>query len=492
MLDAKTKLKNIAWSTPARKVLGIFVVAFVLAVAGHMALVSYYNGRIMPGVMAAGYNVGGMPLDQARDVLTKETKTYTISVKIGEKSFQITPTALGVTFNASDTLSSAYGAGRYSLLPVIDQKVPMTYSVDQPKLDSFTADVAKQVSVAAVDASIEVKNSRADAVADKPGVSVDQKDLQAMIEKSLLYPGSKADLSLSVGQLPANIRQADLSGTVDLANKIIASSITLTYGSTNFKPDEAEKSRWLVFNKQQDKQASKITVQVDEGKVREYINGVAGNVNKDAVNRLVTVRNGVSGVTRDGQNGVTMDQDAAVAAVVAAANNQQELNYQIATSETAYTTLTTTINTSSTCSNLDGQSTYIDVNLSRQHLCVWDNGNVIYESPLTSGALVYDTNGAWLGTPPGLYAIYAKTTNFWMGGRDRGYTYDAVHVDYWMPFYQGYGLHDSCNSISCWRSSWGGSDYTYNGSHGCVNLPNATAAFIYNWSVVGTKVWVHN
>jgi len=491
MLDVKTKLKNIAWSTPARKVLGVFVIVLVLAVAGRMAMVSFYNGRIMPGVMAAGYNVGGMSLDQARNVLTKESKSYTVSVKVGEKSFQVTPTDLGVTFNASDTLSSAYEAGRFSLLPVIDQKVPMTYSLDQAKLDGFTADVAKQISVAAVDASVEVKDGQADAVADKPGITIDQKDLRALIEKSLLYPGSNVDLSLSVKQLPANIRQADLSDTVTQANKMISTSLTLTYDSTNFKPDRNKIGSWLVFNKQQDKQSSKITVQVDGGKVRDYVNGVAGNVNKGALSKLVTNRGGVLTTTREGQKGVTMDQDAAVTAVVTAANNHQDLAYQIATNQTDFTTVTTVVNLSSTCSTLDGQATYVEVNVSRQHVCVWDNGNVIYESAVTTGALVYDTNGAWLGTPSGLYAIYAKTTNFWMGGRDRGFTYDAVHVDYWMPFYQGYGLHDSCNSISCWRSSWGGQDYTYNGSHGCVNMPNATAAFIYNWSVVGTKVWVH-
>jgi lipoprotein-anchoring transpeptidase ErfK/SrfK len=491
MLDVKTKLKNIAWSTPARKVLGVFVIVSVLAVAGRMAMVSFYNGRIMPGVVAAGYNVGGMSLDQARNVLTKEAKSYTISVKVGEKSFQAVPSDLGVIFNAGDTLSSAYGAGRYSLLPVIDQKVPMTYSLDRAKLDVFTADVAKQIGVAAVDASVEVKNGQADAVADKPGTSVDQKNLRALIEKSLQYPGSNADLSLNVQQLPASVKQADLSGTVALANKIISTSITLTYDSTNFKPDKTEIGNWLTFSKQLDKQSDKVTVQVDENKVRDYIKNVAGNVDKGALSKLVSVRAGVSTTTREGQKGVSMDQGAAVAAVVTAANNHQDLSYQIATNQTDFTTLTTVVNLSSTCATLDGHVTYVEVNVSRQHLCVWDNGNVIYESAITTGALVYDTNGSWLGTPSGLYAIYAKTTNFWMGGRDRGFTYDAVHVDYWMPFYLGYGIHDSCNSVSCWRSSWGGQDYTYNGSHGCVNAPNATAAFIYNWSVIGTKVWVH-
>ena len=41
-----------------------------------------------------------------------------------------------------------------------------------------------------------------------------------------------------------------------------------------------------------------------------------------------------------------------------------------------------------------------------------------------------------------------------------------VNVSYWMPFFDGQGLHDAT-----WRSSFGGNIYLTNGSHGCVNLP---------------------
>ena len=47
-------------------------------------------------------------------------------------------------------------------------------------------------------------------------------------------------------------------------------------------------------------------------------------------------------------------------------------------------------------------------------------------------------------------------------------------VTYWMPFHDGQGLHDAP-----WRSSFGGSIYQSNGSHGCVNLPANAARIIY-------------
>src|SRR6185436_1714675 len=118
-----------------------------------------------------------------------------------------------------------------------------------------------------------------------------------------------------------------------------------------------------------------------------------------------------------------------------------------------------------------------EINLNRQRLWVWQDHNVIFESPITSGA-----TGAGFGTVTGLFSIYYKTTNTHL----RGQGYD-VAVDYWMPFYLGYGLHDAS-----WRHGrFGGQDYWYGGSHGCVNLPDATAEFIYGWADVGTPVWVH-
>ena len=58
-------------------------------------------------------------------------------------------------------------------------------------------------------------------------------------------------------------------------------------------------------------------------------------------------------------------------------------------------------------------------------------------------------------------------------------------VTYWMPFFEGYGLHDAP-----WRSVYGTQDYPYVGSHGCVNVPFAEVERLYYWVDVGTPVTV--
>ena len=67
--------------------------------------------------------------------------------------------------------------------------------------------------------------------------------------------------------------------------------------------------------------------------------------------------------------------------------------------------------------------------------------------------------------------------------------YYNSYVNYWMCFIgNDYGLHDATWR---WDSEFGGDTYTYNGSHGCINLPYEQAEQLYNLVHVGDKVVVH-
>ena len=59
-------------------------------------------------------------------------------------------------------------------------------------------------------------------------------------------------------------------------------------------------------------------------------------------------------------------------------------------------------------------------------------------------------------------------------------------VNYWMGFYGGCGIHDAS-----WRSSFGGTIYKGNGSHGCVNTPLEKVKYIYEHTDYGTPVYVY-
>jgi len=121
----------------------------------------------------------------------------------------------------------------------------------------------------------------------------------------------------------------------------------------------------------------------------------------------------------------------------------------------------------------------IVVNIGLQRLYAYENGKTLYASavPITTGKYGFET-------VYGEFAIYLKERMHQMSSPFPGIYYDDV-VNYWMPFYLGYGLHDAP-----WRSIYGTQDYTTIGSHGCINIPLNETVILYNWAEVGTGVLV--
>ncbi|MCI1328661.1 MAG: L,D-transpeptidase [Lachnospiraceae bacterium] len=118
-------------------------------------------------------------------------------------------------------------------------------------------------------------------------------------------------------------------------------------------------------------------------------------------------------------------------------------------------------------------SSYIEVDLSRQHMWVYQNGSVILESDVVSGKMTRDRY-----TPSGVFQLAYKEKDRDLKGEidpSTGEPSYVSHVNNWMPFNGGIGFHDAS-----WRSSFGGTIYINSGSHGCVNLPTSFAPKLYD------------
>ncbi|HEY5152385.1 MAG TPA: L,D-transpeptidase, partial [Candidatus Saccharimonadales bacterium] len=131
----------------------------------------------------------------------------------------------------------------------------------------------------------------------------------------------------------------------------------------------------------------------------------------------------------------------------------------------------------------------VSVSIGQRHLWACQGGKAVYDSPVVTGIqyLAADL------TPTGTYHIYDKQTDLTLTGSDTTGSWSDP-VSYWMPFlhnqYGTYGFHDAS-----WRadSDFGNiSPNSADASHGCVELPLATAAWLYNWASVGTAVAIEN
>ncbi len=125
--------------------------------------------------------------------------------------------------------------------------------------------------------------------------------------------------------------------------------------------------------------------------------------------------------------------------------------------------------------------TFVEVDLTNQKAYYVKDGSVVWSSDCVSG-LASDADRK---TPAGGYYIYFMQRDRTLRGTqqaDGTYEYESF-VNYWMAFNGGIGLHDAS-----WRSSFGGSIYLTNGSHGCINLPVSKAAELYSYISYYTPV----
>jgi lipoprotein-anchoring transpeptidase ErfK/SrfK len=114
---------------------------------------------------------------------------------------------------------------------------------------------------------------------------------------------------------------------------------------------------------------------------------------------------------------------------------------------------------------------WIDVDLSDQRMYAYE-GETIVNSFIVS-------TGTWrTPTIKGKFKVYIRLRS----GDMRGPGYFLPDVPYIMYFKGDYGLHGTY-----WHNNFGTPM-----SHGCVNLSIEDAAWVYNWSALGTVVNVHD
>ncbi len=121
----------------------------------------------------------------------------------------------------------------------------------------------------------------------------------------------------------------------------------------------------------------------------------------------------------------------------------------------------------------DYGKTYVEVNLTAQHLYFYKDGKLVVDSDFVSG----NESKGW-STPAGVFSLTYKQRDATLKGENY-----RTPVSYWMPFNGNIGFHDAT-----WRSTFGGTIYKNGGSHGCVNLPPAVAKTMFENIASGVPV----
>ena len=228
------------------------------------------------------------------------------------------------------------------------------------------------------------------------------------------------------------------------ADKYVNAKVTLNINESSEVIDGSMINQWITID-------DDFNVSLNEDSIREYVNQLGDKYDNIGSTRTFTRWSGETIKISTTPGIYYLDRDTAIADITSAieggGTDTKELTFKTPKATDEYVL-----------------NTFVEVDLTNQTVIYYKNGEVI-----TQGDVVTGNVSQGHSTPAGVYKLDWKAKDYVLRGD--GY---ASPVSFWMPFNGGIGLHDAS-----WRSSFGGSIYKTNGSHGCVNMPYSVAKAIY-------------
>ena len=431
---------------------------------------SKYKTCFLPGTIVDGMDVTGKTASEVEDAIMEQLKGYTLTINGREDlSESITGESVGLYAEFDDTLDKAIASqkpmdwGKYRFGKAVNEvntDALLRYSDDMLNeavggLSCMDEENMREPEDAKISDYDSVTGSYS-IIKEDEGTELQEDKVKEAVTTAIMSLAESVDLEEQGCYLAPSVTSEDeaLKTACETMNKYVGAKITYKFGDKAETLNGNEIHNWLTVNG--------TSVSVSESKAAEYVKNLASTCNTAYKPKTLKTSYGKTVTITTGNYGWKIDQAKETAALVSLIKNGEQTSREPEYSQKA-----------ASHSGNDYGNTYVEINLTAQHLYFYANGKLLVESDFVSG----NAAKGW-STPAGAYSITYKQRNATLKGQ--GY---ATPVSYWMPFNGGIGLHDAN-----WRKTFGGTIYKNGGSHGCVNLPPAVAKTIYENISAGDPV----
>ncbi len=448
--------------------LAVIVICSGMAVI-YFGITAYFHNRFLPSTMLNGINVSGKSAEQVETMLKEEIDGYVLKLeeRNGRKE-EIRGEDISLKPEFGDSISSLVDNQNAFSWPVsffMPRNLSETTMVEfeEEKLEEAAAKLEcmqKENQENPKDAYCsEYSANGYEIISEEQGSKIKKKALMTALKEGIA--GLKETISLEEENCYAKPKiTSDHEGLIQLVDTLNQyTGVVLTY-------DEGEKTQTLdgsITHNWMD--ITDMQVSINEEKVAEYVDELASVHNtvfrkhtlKTSYGETIDIVNGDYGWKVDKAG----EKEQIIQDIKEGISKKREITYE---------------RRGASRGENDYGDTYVEINLTAQHLFFYKNGSLVTESDFVSGNISknYDT-------PTGIYGLTYKQKDAVL----RGENY-ASPVDFWMPFCNNVGMHDAS-----WRSSFGGGIYKTSGSHGCINLPRSAAQKIFENIEEGDPVIVY-
>lgn len=450
------------------KLIPLIILAVIVVV--YLGLSIYFQRHFSFRTTINSVSVSGSSIGGAEEKLAQEMKNYEfIMEERGEKQETISGEAIAIEplfeNEMEELLSRQNGfAWPYYLIKGQNLEAGTMVGYDEEKLRTELKKLScmqESSWAASKNASIsEYTDGRYTIIEEEYGTEIDLETLVKAAGETITNLHDSLNLSDAGCYVDPTLTKdnKELNAAVDQLNQYVGITITYNVGDDKEKLDGSMINTWLSVNENWE-------VTIDEELILEYVKTLAKEYNTAYRNRTLDTSYGQTVTVIGGDYGWRIDNSGEADMILADLKEGQDVQRELVYAQTA-----------NSHGDHDYGDTYVEINLTAQHLYFYKNGALIVETDFVSGnaSKGYDT-------PVGAYSITYKQRDATLRGQD----YES-EVSYWMPFNLNVGMHDAT-----WRSTFGGSIYKRKGSHGCVNLPASAAQKIFENIEAGYPVLVY-
>ena len=467
--QAKKSMGKKPWII-AGSIIGALVVIY-------LGIAAFFMSHFLVNTSINGKDFSGKTVADVEAYLKEQVADYELTIlEQNNVSDVITGSEISLAYKENSRVQDALENQRQllwliSLFSESDTDITIEVEYDEAalegKIQNLQAVTAEQVDPVA--AHPEYDGNSFVVAEEQYGTTVDMETLTAKIKEHITEFDTTLDMmDEECYVMPAYTSDSpEVQAACDEMNEYLKASITYPMDE-DVVVDKDLISKWVTYD-------DDMKVAFNEDAVREWMREFGKKYDTLGSTRTITTPTGKTAEVSGGTYGWSVDEETETKNLINSIKNGEVAERAPAYKQTA-----------ASHGAQDWGSTYIEVDIAAQHMWYIVDGAVAMESDVVTG-LPADGRD----TPTGVYSIlYTERDSTLKGETDpeTGKPSYETPVAFWMPFtWQGHGFHDAT-----WQSSFGGSRYQTNGSHGCVNMPYDKAEQLFNMISAGTPVIIHN